>query len=165
MDLVNEYKLYLESKNYSKNTIDSYISDILAFYHFIKVEKFNDSLEKIKHERIARYYVNYLSKIELNPKSINRKILALKSFYDYLILDYKTDKNPFLKITLLKTDKKLPQILTENELKLLYESIDTTTDLGFRNYIILDLLFTSGIRASEICNILVTDIYFEKKKY
>lgn len=164
MDLVNEYKLYLESKNYSKNTIDSYISDILAFYHFIKVEKLNDSLEKIKHERIARYYVNYLSKIELNPKSINRKILALKSFYDYLILDYKTDKNPFLKITLLKTDKKLPQILTENELKLLYESIDTTTDLGFRNYIILDLLFTSGIRASEICNILVTDIYFEKKE-
>lgn len=164
MDLINEYKLYLESKNYSKNTIDSYISDIYSFQHFIKVEKLSDSLKNIKHERVARYFINYLSKIGLNPKSINRKILAIKSFYEYLILDYKTDKNPFLKVNLLKTDKKLPNILTEKELNLLYESIDTTTDLGFRNYIILDLLFTSGIRASEICNISITDIYFDKKE-
>lgn len=164
MDFLKDYEEFLETKNHSPHTITSYISDLRDFESFIIREEFAPSLKEVTRERIARNYVNYLANGELSNTSIRRKITSLRLFYDYMVEYEYLETNPFQNITLPKAPKKLPRVISKNELKNLYEVCNKETDLGFRNYLILDFLFTTGVRAGELTNIKVNDLYFDRKE-
>ena len=146
-------------KNYSENTIKSYKEDILDFKKFIRDEKMAPDLIHIR-DRVANNYKSSLRYRKLSNSTIDRKISALHSFYKYLFKENIVRENYFDKVEAIKKEKRLPQVLKEPELKHLFESIDVSTVLGFRNYVILEILYGCGLRVSEMCQMVISDINF-----
>jgi len=165
LDLVLDFKNYLLiEKNYAENTITSYMKDIKDFEDFIMREELADGLLDVRRERLGRHYLAFLDGKEYTKKSIARKISSLRTFYDYLIKNKKIDINIFTTLETPKVPRKLPQIINDDEIEMLFKSIDRFKPLGFRNYLILDLLFSCGLRASEITSISIKDIQLEREQ-
>ncbi|NLG31105.1 MAG: tyrosine-type recombinase/integrase [Acholeplasmataceae bacterium] len=164
MDIIKKYLIYLEvEKNYSPHTILSYENDILGFYHFVVNEGYANDLIGVRSERIAKNYVLSLGE-ELERSTVSRKISALRMFYEYLLKEGLVKTNIFSAVSNPKISKKLPRIISDNEIDNLFNSIDTNTPLGLRNYIILDLLFSCGLRASELIDMKLSDIHLDRKE-
>lgn len=163
MKNVEEYIRYLETvKKYSIETIRAYESDILMFFDFCDSE----GIEYLDIDYdFARFYLKYL-KDDKNEKasSVSRKISSLRSFYKYLVRENKIENNYFAMLVLPKKEKKLPRYFEYNELEQLFNVPDTSTSLGQRNLLILELLYATGIRVSELVNIKVKDIDIDNKK-
>ena len=154
------FKDYLLSeKNYSINTVTSYSSDILDFYHFVLKNEFGDSLINVNKERIVRYYITDLDAQKLTKKTIARRISALNKFYEYLKNQGIIEQNAFENIKAPKIPKRLPKTVDENDMTAIFKTIDTKTPLGKRNYLILEMLYSLGLRASELCDLSIKDIY------
>ncbi len=155
VDLEN-YLKYLEfNKNYSKNTIISYEEDIMEYLNYLERECL--SLYDVKYSDI-RFLLEYYNNLHLKNLSVRRKISSLKGFYKYLCRMGKIDDNPFSYVTLPKKEKKLPQYLNYNEIIEIFDTIDTSNLLGLRNRLIMELLYATGIRVSELTGIKLKDI-------
>ncbi len=153
---LDNYLKYLEyNKNYSENTIISYRDDIIEYLNYLKRECL--SFLDVKYSDI-RFLLEYYDSIGLKNLSVRRKISSLKGFYKYLCRLGKIDDNPFSYVTLPKKEKKLPQFLNYNEMIEIFDVIDTSTVLGIRNRLIMELLYATGIRVSELVNIKIIDI-------
>lgn len=159
-ELISEFIEYLDAeRNYSKNTIEAYRKDINEFKNFIIGEKFAKSILNIRINH-PKYYISHLTENNDEVTTIHRKISALRSFYQYLLKNEYIAVNYFSEVVTPKAPKRLPKIVKNEELELLFNSIDKETTLGFRNYLILELLFATGIRVSELCNMEIKDIDF-----
>ena len=155
IDLENYLKYLRFNKNYSDNTILSYEKDIIEYLEYLNREGL--SLYDVKYSDI-RFLLNYYDSIHLSNISVRRKISSLKGFYKYLCRMGKTIDNPFSYVTLPKKEKKLPQYLNYNEMIEIFDVIDTSTLLGLRNRLIMELLYATGVRVSELVNIKIKDI-------
>lgn len=162
--IINNFIDYLTyEKQYSKHTIIAYKNDIETFKNFIIREEFGDSVI-VTRERLFGYYTSYLSKENLSAKSINRKLSSLKTFYKYLKREKHIDKDPTVLLKAPKVEKKLPQTLTDKEISLIYKSINKNTPLGYRNFLIFDMLYSLGLRASELCELDLRNIDLDNKQ-
>lgn len=160
-EAINRYLDYLLSiKNYSENTIKSYKDDILEFSEFVHKEKRAKDIIQIRNIRVCNDFKSYLRHKDDKISSINRKLSSLRSFYNFLLKEEIVSENYFLEVESIKKEKRLPKVVKEPELKSLFESIDTTDVLGFRNYLILECLYGLGLRVSELTNMKINDINF-----
>lgn len=152
-ELVDEFLRYLLiDKGYSNNTIESYKKDLDKFILYNK-DKYINNIDN----NDLKGYVKYLNKIELNEKSIARNISCIKSFYKFLVIEKYITNNPSDAIYLPKVRKSLPNILTEDEvLKLL--DIKLSDNFSYRNKAMLELMYATGLRVSEIINLKLSDI-------
>ena len=149
---IEKYKEYLISeRNYSEYTINSYISDILEFKEFLKSEDFGTLITA--RSTHARYFMTRLFNNDFKKKSIARKLSSLKTFYRYLITENIVTKNPFELIESPKVEKSLPRFLYKEEIEKIFDSIDTTTAIGKRNLAIMEVLYGSGLRVSELVSL------------
>ena len=165
MTYIDDFKNYLMiEKNYADNTIVSYLKDIHDFQSFIEREELASDLLDAKRERLGRHFLSYLEEHKFAKKSIARKISSLRTFYDYLIANQLIDINIFTTIETPKVPKKLPQIISDEEIEMLFKSIGRHKTLGFRNYILLDLLFSCGLRASELTEMTIKDIQLDREQ-
>lgn len=160
IEVLERFKNYIESeKRYSEHTSVSYLDDIHNLINFLDREQFGDLLTV--SPRIARFYTATLHE-KYSPKSIARKISSVRSLYNFLMKDDTLDENPFLDIELPKQEKKLPKFIYPEEIENIFKSVDTSTPLGVRNYLILEFLYGTGVRVSELCDVKLSDIdYFE----
>lgn len=148
---IEEFIDYLRfEKKYSENTISSYKRDLNKTNTYIKKD-----FAKLNKKDIQNY-IQKLSKSE-NVSSVSRCISTLKSFYKFLELNKYTNKTPLTTITNPKTVKKLPKILSEEEIEKLLD-INLKTDFDYRNKAMLELMYSSGLRVSELINLNVNDI-------
>lgn len=152
-ELIIEFLRYLLiDKGYSNNTIESYKRDLEKFLEFNK----NKDINNISNDDLKKYIKN-LNKIGLNEKSIARNISSLKSFYKFLVIEKYINNNPSDALFLPKVKKSLPNILTEEEvLKLL--DIKLTDNFSYRNKAMLELMYATGLRVSELINLKLQDI-------
>lgn len=149
--LVNEFIDYLLfEKKYSPNTIESYQNDLKKILLYFK----KDLTALVKKD--IQNYIQYLAKNE-SSSSISRCISTLKSFYKFLQLNKYTTNNPMTSINNPKTAKKLPKVLSEKEIDTLLD-ISPKTDLDYRNKAMLELMYSSGLRVTELINLTVNDI-------
>ena len=151
--LIEEFLRYLLiDKGYSNNTIESYKRDLEKFLIFNKDKDINS----IKNNDLKEY-IKYLNEEKLNEKSIARNISSIKSFYKFLSIQKYINNNPSDSIFQPKLKKSLPNILTEEEvLKLL--DIKLTDNFSYRNKAMLELMYATGIRVSELVNLKLQDI-------
>ena len=155
------FKNYLKlERGLSDNSIKSYDYDLILFKKFLITNKINDTPINCKPETIK----NYLYKSFSDKKSISqaRSISAIKSFFNYLIFEGYIKDSPISNIESPKQEKKLPKVLTEEEIKKLINSIDLNHDFGQRNKTIIEILYGTGIRVSELINLKLSNIFFKE---
>lgn len=163
MDYITPFLEFLEhQRGYSIHTVTSYRRDILDFEQFLLKEEFAASLVEATRDRLARHFVQHLSDLGLKPKTVARKISSLRMFYSYLEKERLIDNNIFLNVETPKIPKKLPQIIQDEEIEMLFKSLDRQKPLEFRNYVMLDLLYSAGLRASELVNMTLKDLRLEQ---
>ncbi len=159
---LEEYLKYLKyQKNYSSLTIDSYEEDLVSFLDFLNKE--NLDVLSVVYDDI-RFYLMDLNNQKNKASTISRKLSSLRGFYKFLINRDYIKNNPFTLIKAPKKEKKLPRFFYYNELEEMFNSIDISTPLGERNRLILEVLYASGVRVSELVNIKVKDINDEEIK-
>lgn len=160
--LIEKFKDYLKyQKNYADLTVKSYLSDLDHFKEFLRREQFSETL-LIERERVFGYYLNSLS--EFKGATIRRKLSSLKSFYKFLVKENYLDKSPVELLQPPKKAERLPNIIDEKEITAIYQSIDKSTPLGQRNYLIFDLLYSLGLRARELCDLKITNIDLARRQ-
>ena len=145
--------------NYSLNTIISYINDLYYFHEFVKMD-----FDKVKYDDI-RDYLEYLNLKKEKSTSVSRKISSLKSFYKFLYKNDYMDKKdyPLVKVTYPKKEKKLPKFLYYNDLLEIINESSKDKD-GVRDRLIIEMLYATGVRVSELVNIKLNDIDFNNKR-
>ena len=162
MKYLEEYLKELSvNKNYSENTIEAYKRDLNEYFLYLKEN--NKDYLNMDYESI-RKYLSYLTDKKDTNSTISRKISSLRGFYSYLRLNEFIKNNPFKLINLPKKEQKLPRFFYYNELEELFNACDTSTSLGQRNLAILEVLYATGTRVSELINIKLEDINFKEKQ-
>ena len=147
------YKKYLSQRNLSENTISSYIYDIESFKEYLH-EEYGLRLNEAKKAHILTYLVN-LQKKGKSSSTISRTISALKNFFDFLKNEKQIKDNPAISIHSPKQIKKKISILTEEEINQLMLLPDKNTFKGIRDLAMLELMYSSGIKVSELINIKI----------
>lgn len=162
--LIEEFLRYIKvQKNFSSHTLLAYSIDLKQFREFILSEFQSEDLINISHREI-RLWINTLATNKLNPNSINRKIACLSRFYKFLQINNNLKLNPVNKISRIKTPQKLPTVIEESKLEEI-NSLDWEQNMeGFRNKAILELLYTTGIRVSELSGMKFQDLDIHKEQ-
>lgn len=143
-------------RKYSDLTINGYLKDLDLFLEFLNENNIKNYNE-IEYSDI-RLYINYLYEEKYNNKTISRHISSIRSFFKFLKRSNFIENNPCILISNPKLDKKLPKYLNFNDVSKLLNAYDTSNYIGVRNSLILELLYSTGIRVSEIVNIKIKDI-------
>jgi integrase/recombinase XerC len=156
---LNLFIEYLQiEKNYSEYTIVCYKRDIGEFIEFMQREAI-PSLDEVTYGDV-RLFLTELHKKHQASRSIARKISSLRSFYKFLLREKLVRENPFSLASLPKKEQKIPKFLYSEELESLFHVNDLNTAIGQRNQALIELLYATGIRVSECCQIQLTDIDF-----
>lgn len=154
---VQSFIAYLEAdKGASKNTILSYKRDLQKFDEYLAKQGINDAARVT--DTTLNSYVLFLEKNGSAPSSISRNIASIKAFFGYLFQEKKINDNPALKLKAPKIEKKFPEILTIQETDTLLEQPNGKTAKGIRDKAMLELLYATGIRVSELIGLKVTDV-------
>lgn len=158
---LDEFLNFLEhQKKYSENTIISYRTDLNRFDEYLATRK--KDYRTLDYSDVTDYLV-YLSSKNMKSTSVNRHLSSIRSFYEFLIKQKIMDNDPFNLVKGPKKEKKLPNYLQYEEFLDLVNTCDKTS-LGIRNRMILELLFASGLRVSELVNIKIADIDFKNRE-
>ena len=159
LDLIKQFKDYLFGvRNYSEYTVNNYGKDVLEFSTFLREYKMARNLVGVNRDRICHNYLSELVRKGYAAKTVNRKISSLRTFYNYLLHEKLIDYNYFTEVKNVKTPKKLPSFIDEDEIISIIDSIDTNSDLGFRNRILIELLYATGMRVSEVCSLMISQV-------
>lgn len=153
----NEYRDYLTSvRKYPDNTVNSYLSDITIFKEYLSSLKIN--YLKVDKD-IIREYLKVLGNSNYKSSSINRILSSLKNYYEYLEYKHLIEYNPLKDLNRPKKEKRLPNFINNNDYEeIIKKSLERTDFIGRRNTLLLELLYSSGIRISEALNIKIKDI-------
>ncbi len=155
--LIGKFETYLKTeKQVSPNTLVSYLCDVKQFCRYIGRQE-TASLTKVKNENVADY-LQWLKKSGKSVATLSRSAAALKCFYGFLRAIGEITVNPAERVSLDKQMRKLPQILTSNEVELFLEQPDCGDVKGIRDKAMLELLYATGIRVSELIALNAVDI-------
>ena len=158
IDRFVEYLKY--QRNYSNFTCNNYKKDLNEYNSFILSNKIN---YKNMDYNEAKEYVIYLNKKNDAKSTISRKLSSLRTFYKYLVLNNKVESNPFLLVSSPKKEKRIPKFINYNNMEEILNVPNIKTKEGQRERVILEVLYASGVRVSELVNIKLKDIDFSNK--
>ena len=154
--------IYLEiDKSYSNNTISTYLNNLKIFKDYIDNNNLDDYL--IESVDLDKFITFLKDKYDYKPKSINAMISSLKCYYNFLLKEKYINNDPSYLLKSPKIDKKYPTYLTIDELNRILLAIDTSKNLGKRDYLLINLLYDSGVRVSELINIRINNIDFDNR--
>ncbi len=151
-----EYIKY--EKRYSPHTVTAYQNDLTQFFDFLEHQYDLHGMDGVDH-LIIRSWIVYLIGQGISERSVNRKITTLKSFYKYLVKTGNVEVNPMNRLTSLKTNKRLPVYLEQDRIDLMFDQLDYGEGFqAVRNRLILELLYSTGMRLSELVHLQDNDI-------
>ena len=169
---LNQIKLYLAHLQYEKklssHTINAYMHDLNNFIEYIHSTYQVENLKEIKSIYIREYiqilgtYISNDLIVEKKNSSINRSISSIKNFFKYLINNNLINKDPSAIIVPPKQVKKIPVILSVEEIDLILNSLDIDKIINIRDKAIISLLYSCGIRVSELINLTLTNLFIEE---
>ncbi|MGY8945458.1 MAG: site-specific tyrosine recombinase/integron integrase [Flavobacteriales bacterium] len=158
---INDFKNYLKiERNLSINTIESYLFDVKKLNNFLQSNKIKINPDQLT-ETLAKEFIYDISKKVKSPTQA-RVISGLRRFYEYLILENIITTNPIQNIETPKIGSTLPVTLTIEEIDNIISSIKLTSKTGIRNIAIVELLYSCGLRVSELINLKISDLFFKE---
>ena len=157
------YETFLRiEKSLSPNSVSAYVNDINKLITF--VEEFYPSLtpETVKLAQL-RKFVEWMNQKGISPRTQARTISGIKSFYKFLLIEEAVENDPTTLVESPRIGRKLPEILTDDEINRLIEAIDDTKAEGLRNKAILETLYSCGLRVSELVDLKLSNLHFEQE--
>ena len=158
-DLEDFRSYILVEKNFSKHTAKAYYSDILDFLLWLG----DTPLENVNFSKV-REYLHFIQKFNYKKTTVARKIASLRTFYKYLYREKKVDSNPAMNLNSPKRPKQLPKFLSPYEVEQILNNIKIDTPAGYRNKAILELLWATGMRVSELSGLNFEDLNLENNE-
>ena len=159
---ISEYISYLKiEKSLSKNSIEAYHRDIYMLQSFLELQKLNIQPTQIELQHL-RDFISWVNELGISARTQARVISGIKSFYKYLLLDEKIENDPTALLESPRIGRKLPVILSVNEIDDLINAIDLSKPEGHRNKAIIETLYSCGLRVSELINLRLTDLFFDQ---
>ncbi|MCF6222499.1 MAG: site-specific tyrosine recombinase XerD [Flavobacteriaceae bacterium] len=159
--ILKDYQHYLQiERGLSINSIVSYRSDIKKLIKFIEVNKINQNPANINNETIQQFIYEVAK--DINARSQARLISGLRNFFDYLIFEDYRDNNPTDLLESPKIGRKLPDTLSEKEIDSIIAQIDLSKPEGERNRAMIEILYSCGLRVSEMIGLKISDLFFEE---
>jgi len=158
--LQNKFITYLTSeKRFSEHTIKSYTTDLKQFTSFLSSEfQIIDEINEISFQIIRTWIASLLEK-GINPRSVNRKISTLKTYFKFLIREGELIENPMTKVVAPKSKTRLPVFIEEDQIASLLNEVQFESGfIGQRNKLIIELFYVTGVRLSELINIKISDV-------
>ena len=153
------YRTYMRlEKHLSDNTIESYMRDLAQFAHYV-LRMYDVPPKRVEMEMI-RNYMSRLYEQGREKSSQARALSSIKSFFNYLLLEEVIDSSPAELIEAPKSSRPLPDTLSVDEIDRLIRSIDASTTKGLRDQAILEVLYSCGLRVSELCDLRLGDLFF-----
>ncbi|MDC0486915.1 tyrosine recombinase XerD [Flavobacteriaceae bacterium] len=158
---LEDYRMYLTiERGLSENSIQNYILDVHALQYFLINEKIEESPTDCSLDSVQKF-IYETAKI-LSPHTQARRLSGLRSFFNYLIFESYRTSNPTDLIEAPKLGRKLPDVLSTEEIELMINQINLSHPQGQRNRAILEILYGSGIRVSELTNLSLSNLFFEE---
>ena len=155
-----KYKQYLKlEKSLSDNTVDAYLTDLDKLLAYLTLE--NIHLLDVRLEDLEDFSAG-LHDIGIHPRSQARILSGIRSFYRFLVMEDYLEADPTELLESPQTGFKLPEVMTVEEIDLLINSIDLGTKEGQRNRAILETLYSCGLRVSELCDLKLSELYFDE---
>ncbi len=148
-------------KSLSQNSVSAYVNDINKLIAFLDEEYKKLSPEKVKLSHLKKF-IEWLNQKGVSPRTQARTISGIKSFYKYLLIEEKVTNDPTTLLESPKIGRKLPDILSMEEIDLLIDSVDITKPEGQRNRAMLETLYSCGLRVSELVNLKISNLYFDE---
>ena len=159
-ELLEDFKIYLKGeKNYSPHTIRAYCSDVYTFLLWLNAL----SPLELTSDKFSEY-LQFIQQINYTKTSIARKIASIRAFYKYLFQEEMIEANPVDNVSIPKQNKMLPNYLFEDEIENILRGIKIETPAGYRNRIILELLWVSGMRISELSGLNYENLNLEQNE-
>ena len=160
-DIVSRYRRYLKlEKGYSANTLDAYMRDVDKLFRYLAVEQVNVldvKLEDLEH------FAAFISDLGIGPRSLARILSGVRQFYRFLVIDGYLEVDPTELLESPKQPDHLPEVLSTAEVDLLEQAIDLSKWEGHRNRAIIEVLFSCGLRVSELTNLKLSNLYIEEQ--
>ena len=157
---IEEFKTYLSvEKNFSEHTLSAYCSDIVSYILWLNGE----SCTVVNFDKL-REYLHFIQRFDYKKTTIARKTASIRTFYKFLFREKYIDTNPALSLSAPKRPKPLPKFLTPEEVEQILNNVKINTPSGFRNRVILELLWATGMRVSELSNLNFGDINLEENE-
>ncbi|MBP3454998.1 MAG: site-specific tyrosine recombinase XerD [Alistipes sp.] len=158
-EIAREYRRYIRlEKHLSENTVDSYMRDLQEFAHFI-LRMYDVPPQKVSQQMIQRY-MSWLYDAGRQRSSQARRLSGIKSFYNFLLLGDRIEALPTEYIESPKIGRTLPDVLSTDEIDRIIEAVDTDTDKGRRDSAMLEVLYSCGLRVSELTSLRIGDLFF-----
>ena len=160
-DIVSRYRRYLKlEKGYSANTLDAYMRDVDKLFRYLAVEQvdvLDVKLEDLEH------FAAFISDLGIGPRSLARILSGVRQFYRFLVIDGYLEVDPTELLESPKQPDHLPEVLSTAEVDLLEQAIDVSKWEGHRNRAIIEVLFSCGLRVSELTNLKLSNLYIEEQ--
>ena len=154
------FKSYLSlEKNFSEHTLNAYSSDIVSYILWLN----GTSCIEADFNKL-REYIHFIQRFDYKKTTIARKIASIRTFYKYLFRERYIDSNPAISLSAPKRPKSLPKFLTAEEIEQILNNVKIDTPAGFRNRVILELLWATGMRVSELSNLNFGDLNIEENE-
>lgn len=161
MKYIDKYLEYLKVvKKYSDKTIESYYDDLTLYNEFLGNNFIN--ILNIDYD-IVKEYMKYLYSLNISKSSISRKLSSIRGLYNYLVREDILKDNYFNRIGNPKKDRYLPKFLKDEEINKIFDACKYDTPINQRNSVIIELLYATGIRVSELVNIKLSDINIDDR--
>ncbi|SEI54221.1 integrase/recombinase XerD [Dyadobacter koreensis] len=158
---IKHFKNYLRlERSFSDNSVQAYIRDTEKLAEYLELATINLSPADIKEEHLLAF-LKYLSELGLSAHTQARMLSGIKAFYKYLILENEITEDPTELIEAPRLPRKLPDVLSYEEIEQILQAIDHSTPEGTRNRAIIEVLYSSGLRVSELVGLQLTFCYFD----
>lgn len=158
---IKQFKNYLKlERSLSDNSIEAYLHDIIKLKQFLEMSNLEISPLKVESVHLQDF-LEYINELGMTAHSQARVLSGIKAFYKYMMFEGLVEKDPTALIEGPKLGRKLPDTLSFHEIEQLFEAIDMSTPEGARNRAMLEVLYCSGLRVSELVDLRLTNIYFD----
>ncbi len=161
MPYIKGFKAYLQlEKSLSNNSVDAYLRDVQKLEQYVKLELNGASVADIQLKHLQSF-LKYINEIGLEPTSQSRIISGLKSFFKYLAIEEVISSSPAELLEAPKTRRRLPDFLSVEEIDAMMAAIDLSAPEGTRNKAIIEVMYSCGLRVSELVNLKLSQVFFD----
>lgn len=158
---LKEFTLYLKlERGLSINSVDAYVNDVKKLIEFLQLIKSPIPIEKVQIP-VLRNFISYLNELGILPNTQARVVSGIKAYFSFLVIENIIQQDPTELLEAPKTNRKLPDVLSVQDINLLLSSIDLSNSQGLRSKAIIEVLYGCGLRVSELINLKISNLHAE----